>query len=462
MLAMLAAGAWYYIPVNQHILDRSHGFSGKPESFVGMEQKSEKLVKSLDYSTSDTRIVSIVGGPGIGKSALAKSAAHEMLSRVYYVDMTEVTSMQALAERVLEGDEGIVTINPNNITIKKMYEWARQQNQYTLLLLDNCDDMMNRQHGREELQSVVNKLFRSSKYLKILTTSRQRTMRFSEFRQEWLPLNELDVNASCTLIRSYSPELTDRQCQEIGDLTGNIPLALKVVGSLLTQPTPPDPDIIIDSLKKVLIPTLSSKNLPVDERVDTRIGISYDYLGDDVKKVGNCLARYFITVSFTLDTAIKICSSSELKFMDTESAINDLVERSLLQKDRLTCSSRACSRKLSYLYQFNPLIKAFFLQVDGPDSTLIFIIDFVHHFAMRSLEVVINSFDQERHNLVQKPTYVDKFSFLGRQAGVLQYRFTIDELRCPNLAMVEYLQTQCWNMHDSNKRFVPATVAFVI
>ena len=76
----------------------------------------------LDFSISDSYLVSIVGGPGFGKSALAVSVAHVLLSRgvtVYYVGMKENSSMQALAEKVREKDEGVVA------TPEQIYRWAR-------------------------------------------------------------------------------------------------------------------------------------------------------------------------------------------------------------------------------------------------------------------------------------------------------------------------------------------------
>ena len=262
---MLAIAAWYYFPGIFSIINykwslrHSISLPRKPDHFVGREEELKSVTNFLDFATSDSHLVSIVGGPGFGKSALAVSAAHELLSRgvtVYYVDMAEVSSMQALAEKVLEGDKGIVIIH--NITVERMYKWSRQLYYKTVLLLDNCDDMLNKDSGMKELQKLIKKLLKSTRYLKILTTSRQK-IELSEFKPEYIALHELEMDSSCALIKHYDSHLTDNQCQKIGYLTGNVPLAVKVVGSLLNQPYPPTPDAVIARLEKALIPTLVLK-----------------------------------------------------------------------------------------------------------------------------------------------------------------------------------------------------------
>ena len=479
MLAIVLA-AWFYFPsivasYNYQVsLLRSISFSGKPDNFVGREQELKNITHFLDFSTSDRRLVSIVGGPGFGKSALAKSVAHELLFRgvtIYYVDMAEVSSMQALAEKVLEGDESIVMIH--SITVDRMYKWARLLHYNTLLLLDNCDDMMNKEHEMEKLQNVVEELL-TSKYLKILSTSRQVTMLSIELTEN-LRINPLKHVTSCTLIKSYFRELTEKQCQNIGNLTGNVPLAVKVVASLLKFT--PDPDTIIDRLNKALIPTLSSKKLPVKRRVDSCINISYEYLSPEVKKIGHCLV--YFSGSFTLATATRVCYFSELQQLEVEHAVEDLVERSLLYTNRLTHSSGVYSgRKHVNRYQFHQLIKAFFVHMDrSAEIRNTFSSHFVDFFATRSLEVVkitdykvaLEWIDQERHNLVHflqillEPESIDfKIAFLGiravsqlYEAALLQYRFTVSEFHNATLVMVKYLKTHCmFNNEDCVDTYV--------
>ena len=436
LVVLLAVAAGLYLTHNpyQLSLHRSVSLPRKPENFVGREKELMDITNVLEFSTSGSHLISIVGGPGFGKSALAVSAAHELLSRgvtVYYVDMVEVSSMQALAKKVIEGDEGIVT---KSNTVQRLHEWARQLQYNSLLLLDNCDEMLNEENELEELQKLIKKLLKFTKYLKILTTSRQR-MELSEFKQEYIALRELEVHASCTLIKYYYSSLTDIQCHKVGDLTGNVPLAIKVVGSLLEQPNPPYYDEVIERLNSESISFLSHPSLPVDERISACISLSYQYLSADVKAVGHCLANF--PRSFSLDAALGVCF--ELKntsSIDVRSAVVDLVKRSLLQENRLADPTRRYVDRGADRYEFHLLIREFFRETNKykPDY---FDASFIHYFSEWSLKVPVecetlcksnsqqcrDPIFQEQHNLLlfinilRNPNVLDPdYVFQGIQA----------------------------------------------
>ncbi len=108
-----------------------------PHLFIGRENEITAVTQMLDSSSDDTRIVSIVGGPGIGKSTLAVCAGYRMLGTgvvVFYVDMAEVSSVQDLAEKIFEADFNIVSIR--RVTTPRLDRWARERSHKTLLILD--------------------------------------------------------------------------------------------------------------------------------------------------------------------------------------------------------------------------------------------------------------------------------------------------------------------------------------
>ena len=77
----------------------------------------------VDFSDTHSRVISIVGPPGFGKSTLAIHVGHNMVREgitVHYVDMMEVSSMQSLAEKVLDCDSNIVAIR--NITVDRLFK----------------------------------------------------------------------------------------------------------------------------------------------------------------------------------------------------------------------------------------------------------------------------------------------------------------------------------------------------
>ncbi len=95
------------------------------EHFVGRENEMENMAHLIDFSNHDVRVVSIVGPPGIGKSTIAIHIGHTFVEEgttVYYVDMIEVSSMTALAEKVLKGAN--IVVSRKNITEERLIKWA--------------------------------------------------------------------------------------------------------------------------------------------------------------------------------------------------------------------------------------------------------------------------------------------------------------------------------------------------
>ena len=374
--------------------------------FVGREQNKEEIIKRI-YELRPP-IISIVGPPGFGKSTLAIHIGHAMLKDgffVNYVDMTEVSSKQTLPMKVLACDSLVVAIE--NITVERLYVWARGLNQRTLLILDNCDVFL---HNTTDLQTVVEKLLESSPRLKILITSRKTVLQINQFTY---PLGNLSSEASCTLLQkvSYHEGLNSTTCKLIASLTGNVPLALQVVGAILNDVNSPDVMTIIHSLEKDLIPTLSPEDLPLQQRVNASLNLSYQYLTPQLQKIGRYVASF--PGSFDLEAACNILISISTKTTITCSEIakdfEELVKRSLLKCDR--------QKKR---YQFHTLIREFFLAVSkeatGGSEPNQFLIRFQEFYTslMETLteqidddyEQSLKKFDMERHNFLHILEYL--------------------------------------------------------
>ena len=334
--------------------------------FVGREQSKREIIHEI-YKPHPP-ILSIVGPPGFGKSTLAIHIGHAMVADgflVNYVDMSEVSSKQALAEKILAGDAGRVAIK--NVTIDRLYVWARGLNYRTLLILDNCDVIL---HNTTDLQTVAKKLLESSPRLKILITSRTKVLQLNKFTYQ---LESLSSEASCMLLQrvTYHDDLNSTTCKSIASLTGNVPLALQVVGAMLNDVNSPDVMTIVHTLERDLIPTLSPEDLPVEERVNASINLSYQYLTTELQNIGRYLANF--PGSFDEKAACVILISitnNSITCSEIAKYLKELVKRSLLECDRRR-----------HRYQFHTLIREFFLAVSKKATcTVIEANHFLIHF----------------------------------------------------------------------------------
>ena len=413
------------------------------------------IVQRVNFDVLDTRIINIVGSPGFGKSTVAIHVGHHMVDRgviVHYVDMMEFPSMQVkqvLAEKLLESAE----MSFKNVSFEKLlHRWARKLSSNTLIILDNCDDTLH--HQKEEFQEAVEKLLTSSLVLKILTTSRKITMHLEEF---WLyKLHELSPQAAWELLdRKVDKRLTVVEKESIANLTGNVPLALQVIGSLLTQPYPPKPSIIIDELRRQPMATLSPKQLPESKQVNASVSLSYRYLTRQLQKIGRYLANF--PGSFGEADACEVLRYiAKKKIHEYSSAsMNELVQRSLLEYNVRTNR-----------YQYHRLIREFFIDVQrsigvvGQKETKRFIFAFqlTYAYKLKSLteEFAIDyvkslaTLDTERHNIQLLLKETEKFVYnsvflhvivyisSAFEAQFLQCRFTAEELYGPVHKVVTY------------------------
>ena len=420
--------------------------------FVGRELSKREIIQEILKPRPP--IISIVGPPGIGKSTLVIHIGHAMVADgmlVSYVDMSEVSSKQALAEKILAGASGTEVIK--NVTVERLYVWARglPVNQATLLILDNCDVIL---HDTTDLQTVAEKLLESSPRLKILITSRTKVLQLDQFTYE---LKNLSSEASCTLLHrvTYHDDLNSTTCKSIASLTGNVPLALQVVGAILNDAHSPDVMTIVRNLEQDLISTLSPEDLPVEKRVSASINLSYRYLTPQLQKIGRYVADF--PGSFDQEAACSILTNnsitcSEIKYLE------DLVKRSLLEYDRRRNR-----------YQFHTLIRQFFLAVSkeatGENETKHFLIRF-QSFYTTVLQTLTEQFndnhvqaltklDTERHNILHLLEHLgdpnlmmdDTFDLLEAVRTIrlsfdnsfLKCRFTSSELLRPVSSIVECL-----------------------
>lgn len=290
--------------------------------FVGCEKETEEIVALLDYRTTEVGILNIYGSPGFGKSTLSIFVGYHILDKdvtVIYVDLFETYKDEIrhlLAERILECVGG----HKKN-SFKKLLQWIKKFKGYMLIVLDNCDHVLRYQ--KERLYNALQSIVKKSRRVKVLMTSREVIFNQETYFKHY-KLEQLSEKDSCKfLVQSHLVHLTDSEMSEIAELTGNVPLALQIVQSLLKLPST-SPSIIIKGLKTQRILTLSPSP---STGIDACFSLSYEYLSDDEKEIGQFLSLF--PGSFTAETCIAVLNQFAKKAISHSLAV--LVDRSLLE-----------------------------------------------------------------------------------------------------------------------------------
>ena len=331
------------------------------DTFVGREEDIRNITGYLDFTSSDVQVVHIVGPPGFGKSTLAKQIGHIILRKgvkVHYADIRQITNSDAIAEKIMLG---IVDSTKHKVTFDHLERWVHKQYSNTLLILDNCDEVF--ETHKENFLDRIRALARSSykKRVRYILTGQKWEADVGNYYQIHAIYN-LSSEAANQLLGELAPTLTNVQKMQIAELTGNVPLALEVVGAIFKFPNAPTVDEVMQGLRENPVTTLSPSK--IHSRLDVPIGLAYSYLSPELKQL--CLNLSQFPGSFSGESAFAIFDISSKfqmtgwginRLIDRESPLDMLVQRSLLQ------FNSALKR-----FHFHQLIQKYFLHVTSQEE----------------------------------------------------------------------------------------------
>ena len=347
--------------------------------FVGRDSELREISHMLIHSTySGVAMVSIYGAPAVGKSTLANKVGHQLAGHgivVRYVNVNEAHNLFVENSETVNGEPssstttnissqstdvtshssgGVLAIPWYSFTEKKyvltsprrLMEWVKALVNDTLLILDNCDDLLQRNKTQEsKFKEVLRALLEASNYLRIVTTSRARIVLLDGFRP--YPLKELDPISAVHLLQLQSSLISGEEGKVIAELVGNNPLGLGIVAGLVNEKIRP-PCSIIEDLKQQAIETLNQAILPKSQQILTVLQLSYKYLHGRLQMCSQYLSHF--PGSFHRDAALNILG--KCNFSDSEHCLETLTQRSFLEEYWCTCADQP-------RYQFHRLIREF-------------------------------------------------------------------------------------------------------
>ncbi|MGW2815551.1 BTAD domain-containing putative transcriptional regulator [Streptomyces sp. NPDC001415] len=193
-------------------------------SFVGRDRELTTLVGLLGSS----RLVTLIGTGGTGKTRLALEAATRLPGEVCFVDLS-AAPRTALAVRGALGLRDSGADDPESALVEALRDRA------VLLILDNCEQII------EDAAALAHRLLSHCPGLRILATSREALGITGESLR---PVGPLDTDAAVRLFTDRAvavrPEFAldqtnSRTVQAICDSLDGLPLAIELAAARLRQ-----------------------------------------------------------------------------------------------------------------------------------------------------------------------------------------------------------------------------------
>ena len=162
-----------------------HNLPEQPTPLIGRESDIAAICKQV--SCSDTRLLTLLGPPGIGKTRLSLAAAERLLESfaagVCFVALAAVRDVADVANVILQA-LGVGEDNEKPVGLK-LHEYLRERQM--LLVLDNCEQI-------SDVAPLVAELLSTCAWLKIVVTSRTPLRLRREHQFPVPPLSLPDIN----------------------------------------------------------------------------------------------------------------------------------------------------------------------------------------------------------------------------------------------------------------------------
>jgi non-specific serine/threonine protein kinase len=303
-------------------------------SFVGRERERAEIKQRL----ATTRLVTLTGIGGLGKTRLSQQVGAEMLDAhrdgVWFVnlaplgDQALVPSALAQVLQVKEtAGQPLLTALCDNLRTRE-----------TLLILDNCE------HVLDGCARMTEALLRDTAQVTVLATSREALHLACEYAFPLSPLPLPDPRAdSKSIARSDAVQLfTERARQhrprldleaqrarvvaEICVQLDGIPLALELAAARVAV-------LPVEEIQRLLterfrLLTSGDRGLPRHQTLRAMLDWSYELLDDSERKL---FARLSVFAGgWTLETASQVCSGAPITKDDVVYVLIRLIEQSLV------------------------------------------------------------------------------------------------------------------------------------
>ncbi len=316
--------------------------------------RAQEIKQAIEIVQSETVPVALItGGPGFGKTTVANEVAHELAKpenerTVLFCSLLTKKTFIGVTTEMIHSCGTIQTQLPENPE-QWLKDWSKQIQTQVTFILDNADGVLE-SGDRSLFLNTLSAVRRLSKQNITFVITARNTFSDSILQSKEVRLNPLSPEEAKYILESRVNDQDVRQklskTEKIAELCGGVPLALCIVGSLLSDYTE---DKLITHLEEEPLSILEDDQTSVENAIKT----SFDLL---TKAQQDALILMSVFPGpFNTDAVEAIMGACTIPGTLPVSVLRSLKNRSLVEQTS------------SHRYQMHPLIHAFAKKIGGAE-----------------------------------------------------------------------------------------------
>ncbi|XP_078356427.1 uncharacterized protein LOC144641270 [Oculina patagonica] len=322
-------------------------------NFTGRENECDEVVGHM--TSESTRIVSVWGSPGFGKTSIAIAVGHRLQARelpVYFLSLRGFKSKSDLTSKLLsllrqskiiETDklQSLSTDDELGVIFDKVSDRC-------VIILDNADDLFECgvPNVKEEVINLIGDLLNRSDKINFLLTTRESLSFLNLHLQGHMAvrIKELDDLSCQALARQLLPEASSSDLTKVSQICGQVPLAIKLLCSSISEDFARCSQYLDEFMKcsDNIVEMLDDPDYPSNLRLKTLFDSSFQRLS--TKDQESLVALCILPAQFDLKIAAAVLGI-------TRTTEAEKVLRRLLRKSLIDCCSNSDKFSMHKLIQ---------------------------------------------------------------------------------------------------------------
>ena len=313
-------------------------------NFTGRQNECQEIVDFV--SSKHTRILTIWGSPGFGKTSVAIAVGHQLESRGFPVCFLSLRGLQSKADlasklfsllrQLTLSQRCQRSESQHPCSEDELIETMANISDSLVFILDNTDDLL--ESGSPKVKEDILQLFeeiliRNEKITLVLTSRESFEFMNLNFQgHKSIRIKPLDDTSSHTLVHELVPNASPDDCAIIAQICGHVPLAMRLMCSLACEDDVQPSQFLIEfteSATESIIDILDNPDYPANHRLQILFQSSFLRLSSAEKEA-------FVSLSvlpgcFTTDLASAVLNVT--KMIEAKKMLRILRRKSLLDSN---------------------------------------------------------------------------------------------------------------------------------